>query len=362
MDVVAILAGGSGTRFWPKSRERRPKQFLSFGGGAPLLVETFVRTKLVAPADRTFVITAAAHVAQAAKLLPDLPAPNVVGEPAARDTAAAVGLAALLASRRTPAKDDATLLVCPADHRIDPAARFAAAARAADELIAQQRDAIVVFGIRPTEPATGFGYVEQGRPLGQPNGLPAFEVARFHEKPKLEKAREYLASGRFLWNAGLFAFRAGAMLAEIARQMPELSRGLHELGRTLGTPRFASELERVYPGLPKQSIDHGVMEGARERCVVVPDYSWDDVGSFAALARAVAADREGNVALGACLALDARGNIVDAGDGLVALLGVHDLVVVHTEDVTLVCPKDRGEEVKKLLEEVRKRKGLERHL
>jgi mannose-1-phosphate guanylyltransferase len=365
MDFVAILAGGAGTRFWPKSRARRPKQFLSFGSGGPLLAETFARTKLVAPPSRTLVVTGAEHVDAAARLLPELPRGHVVGEPAGRDTAAAIGLAALLVSHPrglSGAKSDASLLVCPADHVISPPARFAAAARAADELLARHPERIVVFGLRPGSPATGYGYVEQGAPLGGSEGLEAFEVARFHEKPTLEKAREYVASGRFLWNAGIFAFRASSMLAEIAGQMPELARALDEAARSLGTARFDEELARVWATLPKKSIDHGVMEGARRRAVIVPDYEWDDVGSFAAVARARKADAAGNVAIGGCVALDSHGNVVDAGEGLVALIGVDDLVVVHTDDVTLVCRKERSEDVKKLLDEVKRRGGLDRHL
>jgi mannose-1-phosphate guanylyltransferase len=359
MDFVAILAGGSGTRFWPKSRASRPKQLLAFGDGQPLLVETFARTQLVAPPARTFVITGAAHAEAVARLLPAVPRDQVVAEPSARDTAAAVGLAALLASKRKP---DASLLVCPADHRITPPARFADAARAADELLARHPERIVVFGIRPRDPATGYGYIERGAPLGSLAGLEAFDVLRFHEKPTLEMAREYVDSGRFLWNAGIFAFRADALLAEIGGQMPDLARGLDAIGRHVGTARFASELARIWPELPKRSIDHGVMEGARLRAVIVPDYEWDDVGSFAALPRAHPADANGNVILGRGVALDARGNVVDAGGGLVALIGVEDLIVVHTEDVTLVCRKDRSEEVKKLLDEVKRRGGLDRHL
>lgn len=362
MDFVAILAGGSGTRFWPRSRARRPKQFLAFGGGRSLLAETFARTVQVAPPSRTLVVTAAAHAEETARLLPELPRENVVGEPSARDTAAAIGLAALLASLRSSAREQANVLVCPADHRVAPDGRFAAAARAADELLARDPDRIVVFGIRPSRPATGYGYVEQGEPLPAAAGLPAFDVVRFHEKPQLAQAREYVASGRFFWNAGIFAFRAGAMLAEIGGQMPALARGLEAIGRCAGGARFEEELAAVWPTLPRRSIDHGVMEGARRRAMIVPDYEWDDVGSFAALARAHAADAAENVVLGHAVALDSSRNLVDAGGGLVALLGVDDLVVVHTEDVTLVCRKERCEEVKLLLDEVKRRGGLERHL
>ena len=355
---VAIVAGGAGTRFWPKSRAALPKQFLRFGGGAPLLVETLARTRHVAPPQRTWIVTAAAHVARARELAPEVPADQIVGEPAARDTAPAIGLATLLVAAHDP---DAVLLVCPADHRIAPAERFAAAARAAEELVARHPERIVLFGLRPTEPATGYGYVEQGASLGQFGQLPAFDVDAFHEKPPADKAREYVASGRFLWNAGLFAFRAQALLDELARQMPKLRAGLDELAPSIGTPRFAAELARLFPTFERRSIDHGVMEHARARAVVVPDFAWDDVGSFLALARGTKPDEQGNVVVGAALAVDARGNVVDAGDGLVALIGVEDLVVVHTGDVMFVCRRDRSEDVKKLIELARAR-GFDRHL
>lgn len=354
IDYAIVLAGGSGTRFWPKSRAARPKQFLAFGGGGTLLAATLERTAAVAPPERTFVITGQTHVALAAEQAPNVPPSQLIGEPAARDTAAAVGLAATLVAARDRS---ASMLVCPADHRIATTAQFATAANAAAALLAEEPRRIIVFGIAPTSPATGYGYVERGAALGAREGLTCFDVARFHEKPPLERAREYVAGGRCYWNAGIFAFRAATMLAEIARQMPELARGLAEIGADIGTPRFAATLARVFPTLPKMAIDHAVMEGAERRAVVVPAYAWDDVGSFLALGRASAADGGGNVVLVQLLAQDSRNNIVDAGDGLVALIGVEDLVVVRTEDVTLVCPKSRSEEVKQLLDQLKSRGG-----
>jgi mannose-1-phosphate guanylyltransferase len=354
IDWVVVLAGGSGTRFWPKSRGARPKQFLAFGGTESLLTETLERAAAVAPVERTLVITAAQHVGLAREQAPRVPAEQVVGEPAARDTAAAIGLAATLVAARDP---EALLLVCPADHRIATVAQFATAARAAASLVVEDPERIVVFGIAPSHPATGYGYIERGASLGAREGLACHDVLRFHEKPVRAKAEEYLASGRFSWNAGLFAFRARTVQGEIARQMPELARGLAEIGATAGSDRFAATLARVFPTLPKKAFDHGVMEGAARRALVIPAYSWDDVGSFTALARARPADGDGNVALGRLVADGAKDNIVDAGDGLVALLGVEGLVVVHTPDVTLVCQRERAEEVKGLLEKLKLRGG-----
>jgi mannose-1-phosphate guanylyltransferase len=259
---VVILAGGSGTRFWPKSRRQLPKQFLRFGEGEPLLVETAERMRRVAPPERTWVVTAAAHVARVRALLPGLPAEQVVGEPAPRDTAPAVALAALKIARRDP---DATLLVCPADHRIEPAPRLAAAIGAAEELVARDPGRIVVFGIAPTAASTGYGYVEPGDPLGTFQALPAYDVKQFHEKPDAKLAAEYVAGGRHWWNAGIACFRATALREEIARQMPELARGLAELEKCADERRFAAELARLFPTFERRSIDHGGMEHARAR-------------------------------------------------------------------------------------------------
>jgi len=355
---VVILAGSSGTRFWPKSRGSLPKQFLSFGGREPLLVETAERMRLVAPPERTWVVTAEAHVKRVRKLLPGLPAEQVVGEPAARDTAPAVALAALRIARREP---DATLLVCPADHRIEPAARLAAAIRAAEEVVTREPHRIVVFGIAPTEPSTGYGYVEFGAPLGTFQSLAAHDVKAFHEKPDAARAREYVAGGRHWWNAGIACLRATALREEIALQMPALAAGLAELEKCADERRFAAELARLFPTFEKRSLDHGVLERARARGVIRLDLSWDDVGSFPALARTRTPDANGNVVLGDAIALDASRNIVDAGDGLVALIGVDDVIVVHTGDVTLVCRRDRAEEIKRAIEQARARK-LDRFL
>jgi mannose-1-phosphate guanylyltransferase len=355
---VVILAGGSGTRFWPKSRRQLPKQFLRFGEGEPLLVETAERMRRVAPPERTWVVTAAAHVARVRALLPGLPAEQVVGEPAPRDTAPAVALAALKIARRDP---DATLLVCPADHRIEPAPRLAAAIAAAEELVARDPARIVVFGIAPTAASTGYGYVEPGDPLGTFQALPVYDVKQFHEKPDAKLAAEYVAGGRHWWNAGIACLRVATLREEIARQMPELARGLAELEKCADERRFAAELARLFPTFEKRSLDHGVLERARARGVIRLDLAWDDVGSFAALARTRPADARGNVVLGEGITLDAARNIVDAGDGLVALVGVDDLIVVHTGDVTLVCRRDRAEEIKQVLEQARARK-LDRFL
>ena len=354
---VVVLAGGSGTRFWPKSRAQRPKQLLALGGDQSLLVETVERVSEMVPAERVWVVTNGSYANAVREQLPAVPADQVIAEPAGRDTAAAIGLGTLLVQARDP---DASIVVLPADQRIQPAERFVASMRAAEASLAEDGSRIVVFGIRPDHPATGYGYIERDEPLGDQNGLPVHEVASFREKPDLATAESFVDSGRFFWNAGIFAYRAGFMRDCIAEHLPELHAGLIELEAHVGAADWDTQLAARYPELQKISIDYGVMERCQKRVVVETDFEWDDVGSWAAMARLFPADAEDNVSIGSMVAVDARRNIVDAGDGVVAILGVEGLVVVHTEDATLVAPRERAEEVKKLWERMRQDESLRR--
>jgi len=339
-----IMAGGSGTRFWPKSRERSPKQLQAIGTERPLVVETFARVRSLVAPERVHVITNAAYEEQVRALLPQLPAANVVGEPIGRDTAAAIGLAA---ERLLASDANAEMIVMPADHVIAPVAQFERAVRAAQAVLSAQPETLITFGIKPTYPATGFGYIERGRKLPDREGVAVFAVQAFTEKPKLEVAQEFLRAGDHYWNAGIFAWRAATIRKLIERLLPELAAGLDELRRR--------PLAEVYPRLPKISIDYGVLEKAPDRTVIEAPFEWDDVGSWRALERHGRADESGNVATGATALIDARGNVIDARDGLVALIGVSDLVVVHTPDVTLVCPKERAEDVRRIIEQLKAR-------
>jgi len=296
------------------------------------------------------VITNATYEDQVRALLPDLPADNVVGEPIGRDTAAAIGLAA----ERLLARDaQAEMIVMPADHVIAPIAEFERAVRAAQAVLRTRPDTLITFGIKPTYPATGFGYIERGARLDDREGVAVYAVAAFTEKPTIERAQEFLRTGRFSWNAGIFAWRAATIRSLIERLVPDLARGLAELKDR--------SLAEVYPHLPKISIDYAILEKAPDRTVIEAPFAWDDVGSWRALERHGRADAAGNVALGATALEDASGNIIDARDGLVALIGVSDLVVVHTADVTLVCPKERAEDVRRIIEQLKAR-GEARYL
>jgi len=334
------MAGGGGTRMWPASRKQRPKQFLPIlPGGACLLGATVERLGRVVSADHLMVVTAADQVVEVARTAPSVLAHNVVIEPQARNTAACIGLGAVEALRRDP---EAILAVVPSDQYVSDGAAYAVALREAIALAA--RGLVVTIGIRPTTPETGFGYVELGAPVV--GSAVARLAARFVEKPDLATAEGYLASGRHLWNSGMFFFSARRVLDAIALHLPALGKILDGI---LADPGAAATL---YPTAPSVSFDYAVMErlGAGEVAVVPGDFGWNDVGSWSALPALAPADTAGNVVIGDALVLDAQRNAVFAGPGrLVAALGVHDLVIVATDDTVLVMPRERAQDVREVV-------------
>jgi mannose-1-phosphate guanylyltransferase len=361
MRHAVIMAGGSGTRLWPLSRAGRPKQLLDVvadpdHGAHSLLVEAFDRLRAVLPVENIWVCTAARYGEQVRAALPELGAERLVLEPVARDTANAVGLAAALVADVDP---EAELAVVSADHVIRPVERFAAALGTAFDALVTRPDALVTLGIVPTAPATGFGYVQRGVPT-EVAGVA--EAASFREKPDLATAQRYLASGEYLWNSGMFVWRARTVLDALADHLPGTAEGL---ARVVAEPPGAGRdavLAEVFPALPKISVDYAVLEPAAAepgRVLVADlDVEWLDVGSWPALAHTLESGG-GNAVRGLVIALDAAGNIVfsDDPEHLVALLGVRNSVVVHTADVTMVCPVADAERVKELLAAVRARVG-----
>jgi mannose-1-phosphate guanylyltransferase len=361
---AVIMAGGSGTRLWPLSRAERPKQLLDVvaddsaeTGAHSLLVEAFDRLRAVLPADRIWVCTAARYGQQVRAALPDLAPDRLILEPVARDTANAVGLAAALVADADP---DAELAVLSADHVIRPVERFAATLTTAYDALAVRPDSLVTLGIRPTSPATGYGYVQRGAPTEVPG---VAEAAAFREKPDHETAESYLMSREYLWNSGMFVWRARTVLDALAEHLPESAEGLR---RIVAAPAGAGRdavLAEIFPTLPKISVDYAVLEPAAAepgRVLVADlDVDWLDVGSWPALAHTLDTDAAGNAVRGLAVVVDGSGNIVfsDDPDHLVALVGVRDSVVVHTADVTMVCPVSDAERVKQLLAAVDERYG-----
>jgi len=350
-----IMAGGSGTRFWPLSRRDRPKQFLPLAGDAPLLRATVDRLPPLARIDRTFVVCGPGHVALVRRMLPRLPRANLVVEPCARNTAPCVGLAALHVAAREPR---GVVAVLPADHHIARPAAFRDSIAAAAAVA--ETGAIATIGVRPHRPETGYGYLKVGprlAPTGRARGpLAPHKVERFVEKPDVVTAARYLADGNYLWNSGIFVFRADVILDEIRRAMPVLGEQLQVIERALGTPAYQRTLKRVFPDCPSISIDYGVMEKSHRIAVVPADFGWSDVGSFGALSEVRPLDEQGNVASGEVLVVDGSGNVVlGHARRPVAVVGLDDVVVVDAGDAILVVKKDRSQDVRQAVDELRKR-------
>jgi mannose-1-phosphate guanylyltransferase len=353
---AVIPAGGSGTRLWPLSRADHPKFLLPLGGGtASLLQLTVARLAPVAPPAHTYVVTGAGHAAAVVRQLPQVPEDNILVEPSPRDSCAAIGLAAALIARRDP---EAVMGSFAADHLVADAGRFADVLRQA--VVGARAGLLMTVGITPTHPETGYGYLRCG---GRYDTGPARKVEEFTEKPSREVAQSYLDGDGYLWNASMFVWRVDVFLAELARQRPDLHEGLGRIAEAWHTRRRDEVLGEVWPGLPKVSVDYAVMEGAATAGLVatVPgSFGWRDVGDFQTLGEVLPGDGDRNVVLGATdpapLLRDATGTLVVPASGrLVAVLGVRDLIVVDTPDAVLVCPRDRAQDVKVLVEELRVR-------
>jgi len=343
--LLFIMAGGSGERFWPLSRKAKPKHLLKLVSSKTLLEETVLRLKPLAPRpSNLLILTNHEQIPGIRKALPRFPKSSMIPEPAKRDTAPAAALATALALRTHP---DAVLALLPADAVIGKApifrAQLAAAVRAA-----HSSPSFVALGIKPSYPATGFGYLHLGRKtLPQIKGGPFLHVRRFVEKPSLANAKTFLKSRQYAWNAGIFVWKASTFLAEARRQQPALARFIEKFPKR---GSYASYLRREFPKLPKISVDYAIMEGAKSVLAIQAAFPWDDVGSWSALPAHLPTDKKGNTFRGPILSLESRNTLALAHGGRpIALLGTENLVVVDTPDALLVCPKDRVQEVKKLM-------------
>lgn len=340
------MAGGRGERFWPASRQSTPKHLLPIVGETPMLTQTVERVLGVAPKENVFVITTQAQLAGVRESCPQLPVENIVAEPMGRDTAAATGLAMLLVKQRDP---QAAFAMLPADHVIHDVCEYQALLNVAFAS-AESAEVLVTLGIKPTEPATGFGYIEQAGPWKNVAGREVIAVKRFVEKPNLATAQDYLASGRYLWNAGMFVWRVPAVEAGLKAHAPELHAGLVVMEQVAAKEGWAAALAAVYPTLKKISVDYALMEKSTNVVVVPATCDWDDVGAWPAIANHFPKDSAGNVLRGLAMVEAGAGNIVVSREGhLTAVVGASDLIVVSTGDATLVCPKDKAQDIKALL-------------
>jgi mannose-1-phosphate guanylyltransferase len=354
-----IMAGGGGTRFWPRSRQKRPKQFLSLTGDRTLLQLALDRLEAAVPPERTWVITSAAHREETARQLPALSADRVVGEPCGRDTAAAVGLGAALIHRQDPA---AVMMVTPADHVIEPVQEFRRAVHVAERAAEEYPTALVTFGIPPTFPATGYGYIHRGKEVGVRQGIPVYRVQAFREKPSAEVAERFLTEGDYFWNSGIFVWKTATILDALRQFQPKLHAAVSRVADAWDTPRREAVLRAEYEALEKISIDFAVLEHAKEVLVVQAPYRWDDVGSWLALERMNPQDADGNTVQALHAGIQTQHCVIVGDPGhLITTIGVSNLLIVQDGDATLVADR-RDEGTVKHLVDLLKKKGLEKYL
>lgn len=351
---AVIMAGGSGTRFWPESRGSKPKQLLKLVGQRTMIQATVDRLGDLVPPERLLVVTSAELLDEVRLQVPRLPPHSLVGEPCRRDTAPCIGLAALMILRDDP---QGIMAVMPSDHVIAPDKAFQDAIRLAAELVEKAPERIVTFGIKPTYAAESFGYIERGESLGIKAPAPAvYRVQQFREKPKAEVAREYLAAGTFYWNSGIFVWKAATIVEALEERQPEMVAHLRTIVGALDTQRYREVFAREFTAIKGVSIDYAVMEHARDVLVIEAPYSWDDVGSWQAIARLQGADGDGNTISAKHLGLNTTGTIVRGPDDhLIVTMGVSDLIVVRTPDATLVANKHDEESIRQLVKIIAER-------
>ena len=342
---AVIMAGGRGERFWPLSTSSKPKQTLSLVGGKPLITLAVERLKGLIRPDNIFVVTTADLADGIRKSTGAIPPSNVVGEPMGRDTAAAIALASALVHRRSPA---GVFAVLTADHVIGPKSAFQKTLRGC-LAVAARENVLVTIGITPGYPATGYGYIQAGRPFAFPGPVKLLRAVRFVEKPDLKTAGRYLASGRYFWNSGMFVWSVAAIQDALRLHRPPLYHMARRIEPLIGTTGFRKGLAKEYARLEKISIDYAVMEKSRNILMAESAFDWDDVGTWAALENHFRKDAGGNTTIGQCECVDSSGNIVVSSDRLTGMIGVKDLVVVQAPGATLICRKDRSEDVKKLV-------------
>jgi mannose-1-phosphate guanylyltransferase len=368
---AVILAGGRGTRFWPRSRTRTPKQLLNILGKDTMLEQTVARLLPLISSDRIWTVTNAEQAAAVRKQLPAAARKRVLTEPIGRNTAAAIALAAFHV--RHAAKGDALMAVLPADHFIAHADKYRKIVSAALGL-AREPGRMIVLGIPPTRPDTGFGYVERiGDAVGSA-GFPAFAVRRFTEKPAPDLAKQYVASGDYHWNAGMFFWRVSAFLENLKRFLPKTHDALESLAEVIGKKTYERRLRAVYPKLENISVDYAILENATRQegppqvYVIPAEIGWSDIGSWAAVYELLATSgvvsglsispdpAAGNIFIGPGIAIDASGNLISVPGKFAALVGVRDLVIVETPDALLIVPRDRAQDVAKLVKSLEERK------
>lgn len=343
--TAVIMAGGRGERFWPKSRNSRPKQFLSLtSDGETMIQKTVKRLSPLVDTEDIFIVTNAAYTELVKEQLPDVPAENILAEPCARNTAPCIAFAAAVISRKY---DDAVMLVLPSDHLIGYENIYIKTLKKAVS-VSLEGENLVTIGITPAYPETGYGYINFGSEAGD-----AYEVERFVEKPDLQTAKKYLASGKYLWNSGMFVWKVSSIMANLKKFMPEIYEGALRIGESFGTEDFTETLVREFSAFTSESVDFGIMEKADNIFTIPGSFGWDDVGSWLAVERINEVDDDKNYIEGDVISVGSERATICGGKRLIAAIGVEDIIIVDTDDAVLVCSKNSTQDVKKVLAQLK---------
>lgn len=345
-----IMAGGGGTRFWPLSRQEVPKQLINLSGEDALINETINRIDSLASKEDLFIVTNEKQVDALKDIVNDkCNFENILPEPSARNTAAAIGFAAFNIMKK---HGNGVMCVYPADHYIKNEKEFENILKKAID-VAKDNDKLVTIGITPTFPSTGYGYIN----FDKENciGNDAYEVIEFVEKPNFEVAKSYVASNKYVWNSGMFVWKVSKILEDFKRYLPKVYDKLEELSNYMGTDEETEAIKRIYPTIPSISIDYGVMERSNDVVVVPGDFGWNDVGSWDSLGAIYPTDSEGNIKRGDIITIDTSNSIIYSDDKLISTVGINDLIVVSTNDAVMVCRKDRAQDVKKIVDQLKEK-------
>ncbi len=359
-----VMAGGVGARFWPYGTQKLPKQFLPVANSSDTMLQmTIKRIQDFIPYEQIFISTNEQYINDVKKQVPKIPQNNIIGEPVGRNTAPCVGLASIILKQFD---ETAKMLVVPADHLIENHDEFRKTILGGLQFV-EENDAIVTLGINPTHPETGYGYIQfvddsyltvEANNSGTVN---VYKVKTFAEKPTIDIAQEFLKSGDFLWNSGIFIFRADVILKEIKKSLPDLYHELSKIEKDIHTNKFHSTLDKVFREIKGISIDYGVMEKANNVYVIKGSFSWSDLGSWDEVYRIKTKDKSGNVIMGDSLIKDSKNNLILSQKGFVGVIGIEDLIVINSKDGLLICKRGRSQEVKEVLDYL-KRKGLNEYL
>lgn len=350
MNYVVIMCGGSGSRFWPKSRKMYPKQFLNTVGEKTMIQLTVDRISKFIPMENIYMVTSKSYVSTIKEQVPQVFAENIIIEPMIKETAACIGYSAVKLMKKDP---EAVMIVLPSDHYIQDEKRFMETLKQGLD-IACSDNCLVTMGIRPTRPETAYGYIETGKKIEGQWGIPTYKIKRFTEKPNREKAQEFIDKGTYLWNSGMFIWKASALLRQYKKFLPEMYHCLRRMSDYIGTDEESRVVEEEYNKIDGISIDYGILEKTWDVYVMESSFYWDDIGNWTALERYMYKDENGNSVKGKHKALDTHNCILYGDKRLIATLGVEDLIIVETDDVILVCRKDRDQDIKLLIKELLK--------